>query len=336
MLYAFEKYKKSDAGYWLRSYIQNGANIERQHVLIDLSGTDFSSCDYFTEDWFKELYKDSKVKEYCGNTAGTVVQVTAGNSNFDNTFINRHAHKEFQPDILDALFTMKKAGASDAVMNGFLRNYLKSVFDEYAESFKRIYAVINEAYDPLYNVDVEDKETHSGKDTDTKSGSDTTAHTGTATLTDDGKDTKTTTGNVEDTKSGSETVKDGNNSRTETNNTIFVFDSNSPVNDSGSETILETEKTTSFTNRKDTRTYNSLKDETSYDSSHETEYDEAHETTYDSKLETGYGHIITRTKKGNQGVTMSQDMLEREISSWTNIDFLKYVVDTVARDMLLY
>ena len=384
MLYPFERYKHDDCGYWLRKYAQNGGNVDRVHVLIDLNGTDFSGESYFTEPWFQELKSSSGVRDYCGNTSGSVAQCTTLNSKFDNTFLNRHAHKELQPDVLAMLDGMTEGGASAAVINSMLRNILKSVFEENAESFKRIWNVINEDYDPLYNVDVEDIEKHTGtdtdkhtgsdttaktgtetltndgKDTDKHTGSDTTAKSGTETLTNDGKDTDTTTGSIENAKTGTETTKDGSGSKTTTNNTVFAFDSVAEIPDTGSETLLETEKITEFSNRKDTQTFNNHKLERDYDSSHETEYDTSDATTYNSTLEHGYdstheteydtsdattynsnletihGHIITRTKKGNQGVTMSQDMLTSEIEAWSNIDYLKYVCDTVARDMLLW
>lgn len=336
MLYPFEKYNTSDCGHWLRKYAQNGGTVDRVHVLIDLSGTDFSSESYFTEPWFQELEKASGVRDFCGNTAGSVARCTTQNSNFDNTFLNRHAHKELQPDVLAMVEGMTAGGASDADINLILRNILKSVFNEYAESFKRIWAVINEHYDPLFNVDVTDEEKHTGTDTDKHTGSDTTAKTGTETLNNDGKDTDTTTGSIENAKSGSETVKDGDNSKTTTSNHTFAFDSVAEIPDNGSETVLDTEKITEFNNRKDTQTFNNHKVEHGYDSSHETEYDTSDATTYNSNLETIHGHVITRTKKGNQGITMSQEMLEREISSWSNIDFLKYIVDTIARELVLW
>ena len=336
MLYPFEKYHNTDCGYWLRKYAQNGGTVDRVHVLIDLNGTDFSGESYFTEPWFLELKKASGVRDFCGNTAGSVAQCTTQNSNFDNTFLNRHAHKELQPDVLAMLEGMNKLNGSTAEINNMLRSYLKGVFDENNESFKRIWTVINERYDPLYNVDVTDTETHSGKDTDKHTGSDTTAKTGSETLTNDGKDTDTTTGSIENAKTGTETTKDGNNSKTTTNNTTFAFDSVAEIPDNGSETILETEKITEFNNRKDTQTFNNHKVERGYDSTHETEYDTSDETTYNSTLETSHGHVITRKKQGNQGVTMSQDMLTSEIEAWSNIDFLKFVVDTVARDILLW
>lgn len=303
-LYPIVKYHNYECGYWLHKYALNSGTIERIHTLIDLNGTDFSGESYFTEPWFLELKKASGVRDFCCYTSGSVAQCTIQNSNFDNTFLNRHAHKELQPDILAILDGLAKGGAIDAQINMMLRDILKGVFDENAESFKRIWSVINKSYEPLYNVDVVDTEEHSG--------SDTTSH--------DGTDSKTTTGNIEDKKEGKETNKDGNNSHTTTNNGIFVFDSNSAIDDSTSETLLATEKELSFTNRKDTRTYNSLKDQTEYDSTLETEYDST----------------ITRTKHGNQGITMSQEMLNAEIDTWTKIDFMRYVVDEVARVMLLY
>lgn len=336
MLYPFEKYHDTDCGFWLRKYAQNGGSVDRVHVLIDLNGTDFSGESYFTEPWFVELKKASGVRDFCGNTAGSVAQCTTQNSQFDNTFLNRHAHKELQPDVLAMLEGMTGGGASDAEINSLLRNVLKSVFNEYAESFKRIWTVINEQYDPLFNVDVTDEEKHTGTDTDKHTGSDTTAKTGSETLTNDGKDTDTTTGSIENAKTGSETVKDGDNSKTTTNNHTFAFDSVAEVPDNGSETILDTEKITEFNNRKDTQTFNNHKVERGYDSTHETEYDTSDATTYNSNLETIHGHVITRTKRGNQGVTMSQDMLTSELDAWSNIDYLKNVVDTVARDLVLW
>lgn len=336
MLYPFETYNKNDCGYWLRKYAQTGGSVDRVHVLIDLTGRDFTGESYFTEPWFQELKKASGVRDYCGNTAGNVAQCTAENSKFDNTFLNRHAHKELQPDVLAMLEGMTNGGASDTNINSILRNILKGVFNENAESFKRIWTVINETYDALYNVDVTDTETHSGKDTDTHTGSDTMAKTGTETLTNDGKDTDTTTGSIENAKTGTETTKDGNNSKTTTNNTTFAFDSEAEIPDNGSETILATEKITEFNNRKDTQTFNNQKVERGYDSTHETEYDTSDMTTYNSTLETSYGHKITRKKQGNQGVTMSQDMLTAELEAWSNIDYLKFVVDTVAREIILW
>lgn len=318
--FTFEKYKNIDLGFYLRRYTDAGGTLERRNVLIDASGTGFSSESYFNDDWFNELKKSSGVADYVGNSSGGVSVVNTTNSIFDNTLLSRHSHKELQPDISETLLFMDKCGAPDNVVTGYMQNTLKTVFTEKAESYRRMWAVINEKYDPLFNVDVTDTEEHTGSDTTTHDGKDTTTH--------DGKDSKTTSGSVTDAKNGTETTKDGNNSKTTTNNDVFVFDSNSAIDDTKSETILETEKQLSFNNRSDTKTFNNLKDQTEYDSSLETEYD--------SSLETAYDSTITRTKQGNQGVTMSQEMLNAELDTWSKIDFVRYVVDDIAQFMLLY
>ena len=318
--FTFEHYKNIDLGFYLRRYYLTGGNVERRNVLIDLSGSGFSGETYFNDDWFKELKKSSGVSDFCGDTSGGVSMIHTNNSRFDNTLLSRHAHKEIQPDILNTLLYMDKAETPDNVVTSFLQNALKTVFNDKAESYRRMWTVINEKYDPLFNVDVKDVEEHEGKDTVSRDGKDTVSR--------DGKDTLTKSGNFETAKSGTETTKDGNNSKTTTDNAIFVYDSNAPIDDTSSTTTLETEKQLTFTNRKDTTTYNSLKDETEYDSSTETEYDSSTETEYDS--------TITRTKQGNQGVTMSQDMLKAELETWSKIDFVRYVVDDIARYMLIY
>lgn len=400
MIYPFENYQKHELGYWLKSYAQNGGNIDRKHTLVDLSGSDFSGESYALESWFAELKKSSGARDFCGNSSGGVVQCATANSNFDNTMLKRHAHKEIQPDLMDTLAAMEKAGASDQIVNSMMRNYLKSVFNEHAEGFKRIWTVINEKYDPLFNVDVEDIEKHTGSDTDTHTGTDTTTksgndalahtgtnalaksgtvavahtgkdtdtHSGTDTVTNDGDDSKTTSGSIENEKSGTETTADGANSGSTTNNSSFVFDSVAAVPENTSDVDLHTEKSLSFSNRKDTQSYNNLKEQTDYNSTHETEYDttterdynstetttnnttdtttfndtatttynSGNEIEYDTESKSTYNSTITRTKKGNQGITMSQEMLEREIESWSNIDYLKYVVDTVAHEIVLW
>ena len=333
--YSFEKYKNTDIGYYLRKYQETSGNINRVHTLIDLSGSGFTGEPYYNDEWFTELKKSSGVNDYCAISGGGVGVTSTANSIFDNAMLTRHAHKELQPDIYDVLHYMEHNETPASVVNDFMRSVLKGVFNDKRETFKRYWRVINETYDPLYNVDVTDTETHTGTDTVTHTGTDTTDHTGDDTLKNTGDDTLEHSGTVSDAKSGKETTKDADGSQTTTNNSIYAFDVNAAIDNEKTVTELDTERELSFTNRQDTTTYNN-NDKQKYNSNHKTEYNSTTETEYNTENETEYNSTITRRKYGNYGTTKSQEMVNDEIELAKQIDFIAFVVDTVARDMLLY
>lgn len=150
-------------------------------------------------------------------------------------------------------------------------------------NIERMYDAMVAEYSPIENYDrYEDIEVK---------------HTGTDTVTFNGSESNTKSGNVEMKKEGTETNSNGTGGIT-TTNYVSGYNEGSPVVDNKSTTEGQTEL--SFTNRKDTETYNSVKDEKTFTGRNdETEYNSTNKTI---------SHL-----HGNIGVTTNTEMIEREL-----------------------
>lgn len=191
----------------------------------------------------------------------------------------------------------------------------------------KLYSAITAQYNPLenYNMteseiinkDVDNEQTHSGSDTNTKSGSESVAHSGTDTSETSGSDTDAHTGTITD-------VRDLSSSTTATTTgtrDVYGYNSETAVHDDASTTESEGEETTDDTN---TRTFADTQTLT-HGKTDERTLDLTDTTTYNNRVDTlAHGHVITDdntenierelTRSGNIGVTTSQQMLESEIS----------------------
>lgn len=192
-------------------------------------------------------------------------------------------------------------------------------------TFEKMYNVTQLEYNPIWNVDGVVGTIHETTGNEsigtTKTGSDTTSHTG--------DDTLKHTGNDIDAKTGTEkfdTTSDGDTTETDTKRYTSTYDSvdfTPPAEyPSSHDNVINTEKkhdTTTF-NTSNQTTYNS-NDKTEYNSETEVEYD----TSEDTSKEDFRRDLDLMIRQGNIGVTMTQDMMKKEMEV-ALFDFYKTVV----------
>ena len=320
MIRPFRKYDISQIGYYLSILTTTDNNVNRAVTLIDgVNDSRYAGCSFVNEDWFEYIASLGKNKElYLDN--GHLRQCQKANSVLDDNIMKRYGSRYMLPD--DYEIFNEHLGNEDLIdmLNSLYAQYLIEIFEEYNESFKRIYDVILQEYEPLYNLDVTYEEQHSGTDTTvnegsrtdttTYSGSETDAHSGTDTLTKSGSETDARTGTETTTFSGSEkdehkgtdtitktgseaTASTGHDdfqdqagAHTETVNTTYAFDSVNGVPEGKSRTENgRDERTTS--GRTDTTTYTDRQDATGYNSSNTKSFtdreDEIEYNTSDTK-----------------------------------------------------
>lgn len=242
--------------------------------------------------------------------------------------------------IFDAFEYLDNAG--DATILSWIKDKIYMLFQAKNESYKRIYQAFTETYNPLWNVDGVETERHTGTDRVIDSGSDTTANTGTDTTTDrhTGTDTNTTTNSGTDTNttvnSGTDTNTERNSGTDATNNNVATFDDpNVRLNTSsqtlnGKQTVNELERDTTTT---ETMQHGASSTETMEHGEQiatTTVHGLQTETTYGKETQTINGHIITRERHGNIGVTKSTELLRDHLELWQGLSFL----DIIAKDII--
>ena len=212
---------------------------------------------------------------------------------------------------------------------------------------------------------------HTGTDTYSDSGSDSATHSGTDTYSDGGSDTTTISGtdiysdsgSDRTTHSGTDTYSDSGTdsiSKTDSGNSNVVTKVNGfdggEVNDNTVNTTNSSKETDSTTYGKTNTNTKNLKDDTTYgktntntkDLSNSTQYGKTSTNTKDLTDTTTYGKTNTNTKDltdteteqtttenirgGNIGVTMTQQMLESDLSYWNKASSRFY--DNVIKDIL--
>lgn len=222
--------------------------------------------------------------------------------------------------------------------------YLKSK----AHNFERIYNVLWQEYNPLWNVDgvtgTISKDTHTGTDEHKKTGDDTLKMTGTDTNTLSGSDgiEMGGTDSVDVSVTKDDTTRSGNEVLAASGNDVNIkqvttYDSQ--------DNFLNAEKNTITNGKTDTHTYNNVKDAHELESGTDTTYGKTIDTTYgkintnDRNMQdkTEYNstdtdtrnlqddHIDLVIRQGNIGVTMSQQLLNAELEA-RKYDFAKMVV----------
>lgn len=202
-----------------------------------------------------------------------------------------------------------------------------------------------------------------------RTGNDAVALTGDDTVKSTGTDTVANTGTDKKKNTGTQTSVD-DNSNTITNK-VAAFDSNSVVDDTESTTDYgkqntrtdnlteeyENHKTVDTTygkqdktthNTTETTTYNSTEtlthntnDRSEYNSSIATQRNTEDETEYGKVEELAHGHVesmqhgerIEVTKRGNQGITMTQQMISAELDIAPRLNFLNVVAADIAREL---
>lgn len=190
-----------------------------------------------------------------------------------------------------------------------------------ARQYERLYGVIMEDYNPLWNVDgvtgVVAEDTHTGTDTRAKSGYDTSALSGTDRSVLSGSDVDRLSGSDVGTLSGQDIVvgsvdstKDYNISKddhTKTGNETIASTGND-VNEKKTATFdsqgnyLPTEQDTLQHGKVDTHTYNSVKDAHELSSEETLDQDSSNTTSYGKVDTTSYGKVDTMTY-GKQDAT---------------------------------
>ena len=305
MIRPFRKYDISQIGYYLNILTESGNNVNRGVTLIDgVNDARYAGCSFVNEDWFiyiaslgnnKELYLDNGHLRTCQKS----------NSLLDDNIMKRYGSRYMLPD--DYEIFNEHLGNEDLLdmLNALFAQYLIEIFEEYNESFKRIYDVILQEYEPLFNLDVTYEEQHSGTDTTvnegsrtdtttysgsekdehkgtdslTKSGSETNARTGTETTSFEGSEKDEHKGTDTLTKSGSEAVAstghddfaDQSGAHTETSTTTYAFDSVNGVPEATSRTENGRNERTTY-GKTDTTSFTDRQDATGYNSSNTKSY----------------------------------------------------------------
>lgn len=236
--------------------------------------------------------------------------------------------------------------------------------------YDHLYEIYTAEYNPIWNYDGTDREErertntgqltnartgddtlellgtekneHKGHDYLEKSGTEYTERTGNETLEPSGTEKVTRDGSMVESRSGGPT-----NSRTtfdsstfyDTDKTVDTGKTATTYGKDGSGTTDPFTETTSFQTRKDTRTYNQVKDTTGFTlRKDDTQFDSYNErsftgrkdkTTYNSTTtrtdDLTEHETITRTRGGNQGTTTTQSMMAEELEIATRLKLLNTI-----------
>lgn len=200
-----------------------------------------------------------------------------------------------------------------------------------------------------------------GSDTIGLSGDDTVKSTGTDSVANTGTDKKRNTGTLTSVDSNSDTIT----------NKVSAFDSYSGVDDTESTTDYgksntrtdnlveeyENHKTTDTTYGKQDKTTHNTTETTTYNSTETLTHNTTDRTDFNSSIamqrntedETEYGKIETLThghveamqhgerieisKRGNQGITMTQQLISAELDIAPRLNFLNVVAADIAREL---
>lgn len=230
----------------------------------------------------------------------------------------------------------------------------------------KMYDVLTKEYNPIWNVDgitgTIYTDTHTGSNTQNKTGTDTLNQSGSNTDRLSGSDALVESGSNTNTMSGSDTVEEHTtkDDTTRTGNMV-VGDGGTDINSHAKFTFddqINSKKegidSTEF-GKTETTTYNSVKDAHLYDNETETNYGKVDTMTFGKRDTTNYGKVDTMTfgkqdqttyntqvqdvrnlsdehiemvfRQGNQGITMTQSMIQEEMRVRELYgDFFYYVV----------
>lgn len=335
MARAARRFKKNNLGYYLDKPTEVDGGYDRAITVI-LNPNDLRYIDaiFTDDDWFRYIAAPTTNHSlYLTDSPRTVGRCITANSRIDDDLIRRYGFRVMLPDLLADFHEMGEESGTE-LLNDYFADSVIEIFDTNREAFKRIFAVINEEYSPLYNLDVTYEEMHSGTDVEGIDGTTNTSRAleGSRITEYKGNESNAKTGNDTLTYEGTETNKDGAGSKTTTNVSTYAFNSSSPVPESTSETDHDTETIKSYTNRADSTTYNSTDTRSFNNRKDETAIDDAESTDITTATDRSFTHgeKITTKRYGNQGITKSTELLEDEIRAWSNIDFVHYVCNIVA------
>jgi len=347
MIRPFRKYDISQIGYYLSILTTTDNNVNRAVTLIDgVNDSRYAGCSFVSEDWFEYIATLGKNKElYLDN--GHLRSCQKSNSLLDDNIMKRYGFRYMLPN--DYEIFNEHLGNEDllVMLNSLYSQYLIELFEEYNESFKRIYDVIMQEYEPLFNLDVTYEEQHTGTDTTvnegsrtdtttysgsekdehkgtdslTKSGSETNARTGTETTSFEGSekdehkgtDTITKTGSEAKASTGHDDFQDQSGAYSETVNTTYAFDSVNGVPEGKSRTENGRNERTTY-GRTDTTSFTDRQDATGYNSSNTKSYtdrqDEIEYNTSDALSFSNRKDETTYNSSNTKTFTNRQDALQ--------------------------
>ena len=194
-----KKYSKINLGYYLDKPEPVTGGYDRAITLIDgANDSRYAGASFIDDDWFKYIAGSSANKStFITLNPNGVNKCLKANSRLDDDILKRYGYRVLFADlILDYKELGEEVGKE--LLNAELADRAKELFETKREAYKRIFEVINEEYEPLYNLDVTYEEQHSGTDTTGNSG------TTTGNLTKTGDDTVKVTGTEKTGYAGSE------------------------------------------------------------------------------------------------------------------------------------
>lgn len=184
-----------------------------------------------------------------------------------------------------------------------------------------------------------------GTDSVANTGTDKKKNTGTLTSVDSHSDTITNKVSAFDSNSGvddTESTTDYGKSNTRTDNLVEEYENHKTVNTTYGKQDKTTHNTTETTtyNSTETLTHNTT-DRTDFNSSIATQRNTSDATQYGKTETLTHGHVeaiqhgerIEVTKRGNQGITMTQTMLAAELDIAPRVNFLNIVALDIAREL---
>lgn len=229
-------------------------------------------------------------------------------------------------------------GATDATILAWLKQKIYLLFQAKNESYKRIYQGLTEEYNPLWNVDGTETETHSGADVQKNSGNDVITNSGTDTHTIDSTENRDITHSGTDTRTvnndGTDTNTETNSGTDAVNNNVATFDDPNVRLNTSSQTLNG--KQTINTLDHDTTTTDALQhgetvaDDLDVDTTDSFAHGHVITTQNGKQTRDEFGHVITHRRTGNIGVTKSTELLRDHLELWQGLSFL----DIIAKDII--
>lgn len=258
--------------------------------------------------------------------------------------------QEADADALDILYHAQHSGmkycsplmylmcSGDTLSDQELQKIAKTIFTTHKKDWSEIWDVLQAEYNPISNYDMTETSTDINTGTIADAGTMTHGKTTTHSGTDRTDTTSTQTGSIDHSKTGSEktsNASDIKNKPSDVTNYVVGFDSSSEseagktANSEGytKGTAADNYSDLSFTNRKDTDTFNNVVNDVdniaTYNSS---EAESGTDSTGNTRtLNTNLAHTLTRS--GNIGVTTSQQMQQSSLELWEYNFFLKVCKD---------
>lgn len=266
----------------------------------------------------------------------------ATSSRMDSLLRRLHGNREIFDEYVEVTGTQENpAGTRQNLLE-----IVDSCFELNCYKYRHLWTLYEAQYNPLWNVDgtevTERERKNTGTETHKKSGKEITTYSGTEDLTRSGNETWEPSGKEKLSKTGS-TVEAHTGGE---QNARTTFDSASFLD---TDKMTDTKKIgttygkdasgnsdpyaeeTSFTTRKDTTTYNNVKDSRSFTNrKDELEYNNTQDQRTDNLTET---ERITHTRGGNIGVTMTTQLERDEQSFVAGFRLIEDIIADIANSI---